>query len=153
MITLVRLLSLVLLITLSLAPISIFEIMKRPDIQLVAATLIVAILVIYDIYSGFILAFAIIILYLRLYGNGFAFINDDRDIRKKGPMANLVTKYITPQHLKDAQTNSVEGPGVDTEIIGIKGVYGEPVYGAQGLDKMMPGFESSKSLIGDHWSM
>ena len=57
----------------------------------------------------------------------------------KYPMNSLVTnEYITEQHLKDAQNNVVNN---SNEYIGIKGVYGEPVYSSQGIDKIMPGFD------------
>lgn len=149
----VRLLSLVLLLIMALAPVTIFQFLLRPDFQLIVATLVVAVLVLYDVYSGFIIGLGVAILYFRLYGTGVAYLTGDDDAiaRKKGPMANLVTAYITPQHLKSAQSNTVED--VDTEIIGIRGVHGEPVYGAQGLDKTMPGFEKDLVITGDHWSM
>jgi hypothetical protein len=37
----------------------------------------------------------------------------------------------------------------NVEMKGIEGVYGEPVYGAQGLDKKMPGYEKSAMLTGE----
>lgn len=148
---LVRLLSLLTLIILAVAPISLFKDFLMPEVQLIVATIIVGVLVVYDAFAGFILAIGVIVLYMRLYGTGIVFgDNDDNALRKKGPMANLVTNYITPQHLKDAQDNTVVDEGSDTEIIGIKGVYGEPVWGAQGLDKTMPGYEEN---VGSYWSM
>lgn len=149
----VRLLSLVLLLIMALAPVTIFQFLLRPDFQLIVATIVVAVLVLYDVYSGFIIGLGVAILYFRLYGMGVTYLggDDDEAARKKGPMANLVTAYITPKHLESAQSNVVED--VDTEIIGIRGVYGEPVYGAQGLDKTMPGLEKNLAITGDHWSM
>lgn len=144
----VRMLALVLLVLLTLAPEHLFVDFVKMDVQLILATIVVAIMVIYDVYTGFILALGLIILYYRLYGGMMLYGRGD-EARKLGPMANLVTRYVTPEHLHDAQSNVVDGPGNNTEIIGITGVYGEPVYGAQGLDKTMPGYENPDS----QWSM
>jgi hypothetical protein len=152
---LVQVLSLIVLLLFTIAPLSIFEMFLQPELQLIVATIVVATIVLYDAYTGFILSLAAIVLYFRLYGGNLTPFDDmdDDAARKKGPMANLVTKYITPQHLQAAQSNDVQGERTDSEIVGIQGVYGEPVYGAQGLDKGMPGFEKSSTLTGDYWSM
>jgi hypothetical protein len=147
----VRLLSLVVLLILALIPTSAIQVLMMAEAQLVAATLVLIILIVYDVYTGFILALALIVAYFRLYGSGLTFMDGD-DVRRKGPMANLVTRYITPEHLHDAQNNVVDERDFSTEMVGIKGVYGEPVYGAQGMNKGMPGFEESKTLNGLNWA-
>lgn len=146
---LVRVFSLLLLILLTIAPTYLFSELMKPEVQLIVATIVVGVLVVYDVFTGFILAMGIIILYMRLYGVGITYGDSDA-VRRQGPMANLVTNYITPQHLKDAQNNTIDSEGAGTEIIGIKGVYGEPVWGAQGLDKSMPGYENE---TGSYWLM
>lgn len=121
----------------------------RPEIQLVIATLILATLVLYDAYVGVILGIALIVAYYRVFlghfkGDKNALNNGD--LRSQGPMVNLVSNYITEQNLEDAQSNKVADE--DVEIKGVAGVYGEPVYGAQGLDKTMPGYFKEASLTG-----
>jgi len=48
--------------------------------------------------------------------------------------------YITPENLREAQSNMVNETAYKTEYKGIQGVYGEDVYGAQGLDSTLGGW-------------
>lgn len=148
---LVRILALFVLLLVALVPESGIAIVMRPDIQMILGTIVLIVLVVYDVFTGFMLALALIVAFFRLYHGTISFWRDGDDVRNKGPMANLVTRYITPENLHDAQNNVVDNRDFETEIIGIKGVYGEPVYGAQGIDKQMPGYEQSKSLSGESW--
>jgi membrane protein implicated in regulation of membrane protease activity len=147
-----RLIALALLLVLTLTPTRYLNVFKRPDIQFVAATFTVLVLVVYDVYAGLVLSLGLVVLYFRLYRQDVAFL-DTQDVRSKGPMANLVGKYLTPEHLQRAQDNVVDKADFDTEIVGIKGVYGEPVYGAQGLDNSMPGLEKPKTLSGSSFEL
>jgi len=56
--------------------------------------------------------------------------------------SELITPYVTAQNLKDAQNNIVSEKEYEQPIKGIRGVYGEPVYSAQGTEKnkdILPG--------------
>lgn len=146
----VQVLALVVLLIMALIPLQAIQGLKMPEMQLVVATIVLIIMLMYDIYTGFILVMALIVAYMRLYGSGLSFWDDD--VRTQGPMANLMTRYITPENLHDAQNNVVDEREYGNGIVGFSGVYGEPVYGAQGIDKGMPGYEQSKTLTGLKWA-
>jgi hypothetical protein len=58
-------------------------------------------------------------------------------------MRSLVTDYITPANLKDAQNNIFDETNFAKDMVGIRGVYGEAVYSAQGIDKKgVTGYDS-----------
>ena len=115
----------------------------NPDVQLILGTIIIAIIVFFDAWAGLLLAIATFILYLRVYSNKYGInIRDIISGRKTEnyPMETLVDAYITPKNLEDAQNNIISESAYNKEIKGIKGVYNEPVYGAQGIDTTMPGY-------------
>lgn len=144
-----RVSALVVLLVAALLPVSWFSWIQRPEVQLILATIAVGLMVVVDIYTGLLLTAALLILYFRYYTHAIGpWVRDDlpnMTLRTGGPMQNLVTKYITPEHLHDAQSNMVSD---ETEVKGIQGVYGEPVYGAQGLDHVMPGLQKINRLDG-----
>ena len=80
-------------------------------------------------------------MYSNKYGLNISEILTGRQ-SKNYPMESLVNAYITPKNLEDAQNNIVSDTAYNKEIKGIKGVYNEPVYGAQGIDNTMPGYGS-----------
>jgi hypothetical protein len=79
--------------------------------------------------------------YARMYGIRLGLPTNPNAISNIYPMKSLVKQYITPENLKDAQDNTFNATNVNVGMKGVKGVYGEEVYGAQGLDKIMPGFD------------
>lgn len=111
-----------------------------PEAQLILGTLVVLFLILRDAIGGLILGLAVLVAYFRVYSAKFGV--SWRDLFKKTdyPMASLVTEYITPEHLHAAQSNVVDNTMYGQELKGIEGVYGEDVYGAQGLDTTMPGY-------------
>ena len=116
----------------------------NPDIQLILGTIIITILIFFDTWTGLILAIAVFVTYLRVYSNKYGLnIKDILAGRKtvNYPMETLVDAYITPKHLEDAQNNIINETAYNKEIKGIKGVYNEPVYGAQGIDTSLPGYD------------
>jgi hypothetical protein len=117
---------------------------SKTEWQIGLGTLIIAIIVFGDAITGLLLGVAFLVIYLRYYMKKFGV--DLKGLLKKtlNPRDDsLVNKneYITPQNLKDAQNNIVSDKDAEIEMKGIKGVYGEPVYGAQGIDKTMPGYD------------
>jgi hypothetical protein len=142
-----RLIGLLVLIAMAIAPVENLRILMRPEIQLVVATIIAAVVVIYDPWGGLLLGAGLIVAYYRLSNKDIHYI-DSSNLRNKGPMVDLIQQFITPQNLKDAQSNVVNDREYDSDVVGIDGMYGHPVYGAQGLDDKMPGWEKSRSLTG-----
>jgi hypothetical protein len=140
----------VLLVALMLDPDN-FAFMVNPEVQVVLGILVIAIILFHNAASGLILGIAVLIMYLRVHSKQYGVdINLSSMFRPlteklssaKYPMGSLVKNYITPQNLIDAQNNIYDKTNFTTEMKGIKGVYGEPVYGAQGTDKTMPGYDS-----------
>jgi len=115
----------------------------RMEIQWALAVAVVLALLMYDVIVGFILGVILVILYFRynmgVLGMSISFGTETRFYG--AGMSGLVQKYITPEHLDSAQNNVVNKNNAATEFKGIRGVYGEAVYGAQGMDAGMPGFE------------
>jgi len=140
-----KIISIGLLLATLLIDIKYVQFIVNPDIQLILGTTIIAIIVFFDAWAGLILAIAVFILYLRVYSNKYGLnISEILTGRqsKNYPMESLVNAYITPKNLEDAQNNIVSDTAYNKEIKGIKGVYNEPVYGAQGIDPTMPGYGS-----------
>ena len=138
-----KIISILLLLFTLLVNVKYVQFIVNPDIQLILGTTIIAIIVFFDAWAGLILAISVFILYLRVYSVKYGI--NMRDIltgRKTAnyPIETLVDAYITPKHLEDAQSNIVNDTAYNKEIKGIKGVYNEPVYGAQGIDNTMPGY-------------
>jgi hypothetical protein len=110
----------------------------------------------YDYLSGLILGLALVVIYYRLhmrYMKEYASVTnlpkhkiedvplDNQDVRKSGPMVSLFKDYITPANLANAQNNVFSADNSTKELLGIKGVFGEDVYGAQGMYPGMPGLD------------
>jgi hypothetical protein len=133
MIQFLRGLSLVLLILASLFEINEDSLLLKRESLFVLSTLIVLVILFVDTITGFILALAIITLIVKMYNIKLPWVNDDKNAEK-------LIDYITPENLKDAQNNIVINDNqYEKEWKGIKGVYGEEVYGAQGLE-ILPGY-------------
>lgn len=146
-----RILALLIVIAAAVIPEPMFEFMQSRIVQFFAAFIVVATMIVYDVYTGLLLGLALVVVYFRLNTQDILTWGSlwGNDKRTGGPMANLVQDYITPEHLHDAQSNVVDMNDYRIEIKGIDGVYGEPVYGAQGLDSSMPGYTKETSLQGD----
>ena len=139
--------ALLLLITAIVLPSGVLSVFYNPVAQLVAAVVVVATLLFVDPFAGLVLGLALLAIYFRLYRDSEMAKDWARgdEPRTAGPMARLVSGYITPKHLEDAQNNVVSN---DKEMIGISGVNGEAVYSSQGTDAMMPGYDKPKQLTG-----
>lgn len=146
-----RILALLVVIAAAVIPEATFEFLQSRVAQFIAAFFVVAIMIVYDVYTGLLLGLALVVIYFRLNTQDILSWGSlwGGEKRNGGPMMNLVQDYITPEHLHNAQTNVVDMNDYKVEMKGIKGVYGEPVYGAQGLDDAMPGFTKETSLQGD----
>jgi len=100
---------------------------------IIAVSILITVLFVY-VVTGFIFALVLAAVYVKLYNirltKSSASVFDEKAL-----------EYITPQNLKDAQSNVVSETAYEKEYVGIKGVYGEEVYGAQGLSELTPGYE------------
>ncbi len=138
-----RIVSLCVLMASLVVPIDAVAFFQKREFQLIAAVLVVAITVFYDAISGLLLGLTLIVIYYRLHWKYLTFYKDTGDAatRMGGPMVSLVRQYISPEHLDSAQNNIVSDKDARVEMVGIQGVYGEDVYGAQGMYNGMPGLE------------
>ena len=128
---------------------SYFQNIIQPDIQIVLGTFVVAIILLDNVIAGLVLGLAVFVIYMRVYADkyGITFgMLTRKNNSHKYPMKSLLKEYITPEHLKDAQDNTFDTESFDKSMIGIHGVYGEAVYSAQGIDKVMPGLDKYASL-------
>lgn len=149
-----RILALLVVIAAAVVPLDALKIVNSKVAQLILASVVVLWMIFVDLYAGLLLGVALLVAYFRnnsqhiLTWGGWGFGGN----RNGGPIASLIQDYITPEHLRDAQTNVVDISDYNTEMKGIVGVYGESVYGAQGMDDTMPGFTKDMSLMGDVFS-
>ena len=111
--------------------------------QVVLGTIVVAIILFDNVAAGFILGVAVLLMFMRVHMKKYGIKLDMWSLKPQGkyPMKSLVNPYVTPEHLEDAQNNVFDEPNMAKEMKGIQGVYGEPVYGAQGTDNTMPGLD------------
>lgn len=133
----VRLIMVLLIIIVSILPVKYFSIMKEVAFQLAMAVLVVG-LVLVDPFTGLLGGISLAIIYARVH------------IDILGPLVGLrpgsvekIIPYVTEANLKDAQNNVVDESNIDIGLKGIKGVYGEPVYSAQGVENnkdVLPGW-------------
>lgn len=131
--------SVLLLLLAALVDVKRVAFMSNRDAQLVATTIVVAVILFGDAICGLALGLALLVLYFRVYRDMLG-LRIWSPASKPGLMdRSLVREYITEAHLDSAQNNIVDERDFATEIKGVKGVYGERVYGAQGLDTEMPG--------------
>jgi hypothetical protein len=140
-----RVIALALLIVATIIPINFAEIVVRSEVQLLLGTVIVLYIVLKDAIAGFLFGLSLFVLYFRVYGDKFGLTWKQVLGRNSEWKSNdLATyPYITPTHLEAAQSNVVNEASFNAEVKGVKGVYGEDVYSAQGTDKLMPGYEAS----------
>lgn len=136
-----------------------FKDIIKPDVQIILGVGIVSIIMFVDSITGLILGLTILIIYLRVYAKMYGIkienivdvknllLNGDHNTSKY-PMETLVndTNYITPKNLEDAQNNVFDKKVFDKQYIGINGIYGKGVLGAEGIDKEFPGYVNDASL-------
>lgn len=109
-----------------------FSLQKEWQYMISVAILITLLFI--DSITGFIFALVLVTVYIKIYD-----VKVPRLIQKQSYSEDLLD-YITPENLREAQSNMVNEDAYKTEYKGIQGVYGEGVYGAQGLDSNMMGW-------------
>lgn len=130
------LISIVLVLFTLFAPLSFLKPFKDRLFQLAIAVLIVGVVAL-EPFAGLLLGIAAIVGYARVHASLLGPL-----ARRFPGSTESITPFVTAKHLKDAQDNVVSEKEYETPIKGIKGVYGEPVYSAQGTEKskdILPG--------------
>jgi hypothetical protein len=140
-----KIFSLLVLLVAALIDVNYVQFIINPDMQLLLGTIVIAIIVFFDAISGLILGLSLLVLYLRVYSKKYNI--DIREIitgnkSSNYPMKSLVSAYITPKDLENAQSNVVDEAGYFKEVKGFRSPHNEPVYGVQGIDPVMPGYGS-----------
>jgi hypothetical protein len=119
-------------------PVSV-QFIVRPELQIVIAAVIVFCVLFVDHIFGFILGLAALTTYTRVFMHKYGRTPFSMSLNGRGAL----TPYVTPKNLEDAQNNVVDPKEMTTPYVGAKGIYGERVYSAQGLDTELPGLEKS----------
>lgn len=126
----------------TLVPLEYLKFATVPEVQFIVGTIIVLYILFGDAAAGLLFGIAVLIIYFRAYSGKIGITWDSLFFSpKKSYTSSMVTDYITPEHLERAQTNVFNEDDYRQEMKGIEGVYGEAVYGAQGLaDDLLPGY-------------
>ena len=133
MIQFLRVLSLLALILAAVVDYRFEAILLNKEWLYVLAVVILIFLLFVDPITGFILSLAVITIIVKMYNIKFPWSDKNNN-------TETLLEYITPEHLRDAQSNVViDEEHFEKEWKGIQGVYGEDVYGAQGLE-ILPGY-------------
>jgi predicted membrane protein len=133
MIQFLRVLSLLALILAAVVDYRFEAILLNKEWLYVLAVVILIFLLFVDPITGFILSLAVITIIVKMYNIKFPWSDKNNN-------TETLLEYITPEHLRDAQSNVViDEEQFEKEWKGIQGVYGEDVYGAQGLE-ILPGY-------------
>lgn len=146
-----RILGIALILVATLVPASYLEVITYAEVQLVLGTLIVIYILLGDAIAGLLVGIAVLIMYFQAYAYKFGTTWYDvistavAEPRKKS--SSLVANYVTPDDLVRAQTNIVDPMNANVEMKGIEGVYGEEVYGAQGMDPTIPAFDPENKYM------
>ena len=125
-----RMIAFIAIIIATLVPSDMMSALGQPDIQMVASTIVVGLIIFYDAMTGLLLGVSLLIAYFRMYYDLTG--GSESRLRNGGPMQSLVSRFITPEHLESAQSNVVSLDGINSSYVGIESVYGEKVMDAQG---------------------
>jgi MFS superfamily sulfate permease-like transporter len=144
MLQFLRMLALILLIVVGVAQPKVLQFSLQKEWQYILSVAILVTLLFIDSVTGFIFALILVTIYIKIY---------DVKVPKliqKNVYSEDTLDFITPTHLREAQSNVVNDASYKTDYKGIKGVYGEQVYGAQGLDPTLTqGYSSFEDYTQD----
>lgn len=152
-----RIVSIVLFVATLFVPVNFFIWLRDETVLLVVGTIAIFTLILWDLYVGVFLLLAILICLYRIHVNQlnvFGWISSKED----GNLLRTKSLFTTQEHLQRIQTNVFDKEFADKEMIGITGVYGEQVYGAQGQGgetQTLPGYDNSKvvSIASDNYPL
>jgi hypothetical protein len=137
MLQFLRTIALVLLIIVGVVSPRVLQFSLQKEWQYIISVGILLTLLFVDSITGFIFALILVTIYIKIYDVKMP------NLIKKEMYDDNALEFITPTHLREAQSNVVDNTSYKTEYKGIKGVYGEEVYGAQGIDSgLIAGYSS-----------
>lgn len=145
-----RIFGIILILVATLVPGSYLVVMTYPEVQLVIGSFIVLYIIGADAIGGLLMGIAVLIMYLQAYSYKFNMTWYEmlsRTLYTGKKREQFVNNYTTAADLENAQNNIVDPMNSKVEIKGIEGVYGEEVYGAQGMDKTLPAYDSSNRFM------
>jgi MFS superfamily sulfate permease-like transporter len=135
MLQFLRILAVILLIVVGLVDPMKLQFSLAKEWQYIIAVAILFTLIFIDSVLAFIFALILVTMYIKIYD-----VRIPRLIQKDVYNEDLLD-FITPENLREAQNNVVDADVYQKEYKGIQGVYGEQVYGAQGIDQdLMSGY-------------
>lgn len=137
MLQFLRALALLVLILVAILDFKFLSVLLKKEWLYVIAVVILFVLLFVDPIAGFIFGLAMVTLIVKMYNVrlpwGYTSNKKDDD----------VLNFVTPEHLRNAQNNIIiSEDAYEKDYKGIEGVYGEDVYGAQGLD-VFPGYSKT----------
>ena len=124
-----------------------FKFIVTPEYQVIAGTIVIAIILFDNAIAGLMCGLAVIIMYTRVIGRRYGInldimtlfetTNKTYPLKPGNPMRKLVkeTPYISPANLLDAQNNIVDSKSYNDSYVGIPKVNGFSVYSAEGTTK------------------
>jgi len=151
-----RILAIVVFVAVLLVPTTYFMWLKDELVMMVIGTVAIVLLVLWDIPTGFIVALSLLVAMYRVHINHlnvFGWISSKQD---NGHTLRTTSLFTTAEHLERAQSNVVDKNNYEVEMVGIKGVYGEAVYGAQGITEnadALPGYTSIASAADTNYPL
>lgn len=124
-----------------------FKFIVQPEYQVIAGTIVIAVILFDNALAGLLCGLAIIIMYTRVIGRKYGINldimtlfetkNNTTPLKPGNPMRKLVkeTPYITPANLLNAQNNIVDSKSYSDSYVGIPKINGFSVYSAEGPTK------------------
>lgn len=133
-----------------------FAALHRADVQAIGAIAVVSTFLV-DPWVGLLLSLSLLIMLHRVQASTLAYAGDRRPPPGTargygyGAIAELSNGTITEAGLHDIQDNTFNPLDSERGMVGIRGVRGEAVYGAQGIvtkgTDQLPGFEAALSPV------
>jgi len=132
-----------------------FKFIVKPEYQVIAGTLVIAVILFDNALAGLMCGLAVLIIYSRVIGRKYGINldimtlfetkNKTNQLKPGNPMRKLVkeTPYISPANLLDAQNNIVNEESYNNTYIGIPKINEFAVYSAEGTTK-----ENEQQVLG-----
>jgi hypothetical protein len=144
----VRVISIVLFVASLFIPVIYFEWLRMDILLMITGSIAIFLMVLWDLTTGLFLLLTLLICLYRIHVNQlnvFGWISSKED----GDLLRSKSLFTTSEHLERIQSNVFDKDSIEKEMIGIHGVYGEAVYGAQGQgsdSNTIPGFTNKNNL-------
>jgi hypothetical protein len=143
-----RVIALVLLVAVLVVQIPYFSWVRNETLLILVGGAAIFLLVLWDMVTGFLLALALLVALYRTHVNHLNVFGWMTSYQDNGYTLRTKSQFTTPEHLERVQSNVVDKVAFEKEMVGVQGVYGEPVYSAQGLNtdrSAFQGWDASKT--------